>query len=108
MGGNLNDGLYYPGLVFIFDKQNAYGPTSDGKVVEVWANRNQAFTLWGQNLLEMNRTSFEQALQAKNIPYVPRIRDIYVESYDMEIDFEEDGRFHRFWLYGYPNKSTAV
>jgi hypothetical protein len=45
MGGNLNDCLYYPGIILYFDKYNGVGPLEDAQLIEIEIN-SQYPALW--------------------------------------------------------------
>lgn len=104
MGGNVNDGLYYSGIIFIFDKMYKSAPSRDGNLVEIWAHKNnKALIFQDTPLHQMTQTKFTQLLEAERKEYVLRDGvEFYVKEWNLELAFNEDGSLNRLWLYGYP------
>ena len=104
MGGNVNDGLYYPGIIFIFDKMRRAVPSKDANLVEIWAHgNNKALIFQSIPLHQMTQTKFTQILESERKEYVLREGvEFYVKEWNLEISFNEDGSFDQLWLYGYP------
>jgi hypothetical protein len=93
MGGNRNDSILYPGLIFMFDKCNANGPLPDGRLEAIDAHRHAKVTLFGTALAEWRRETLVEELEARG--YEPEngpAGDISVHKLCMEAGFDGDGR----------------
>lgn len=55
MGGNLNDSLFYPGIILSFDKYDAYGPLPGGCLNEIMITSNYSCILFGQEVENITR-----------------------------------------------------
>ncbi len=55
MGGNLNDSMYYSGLIIGFDKYDSSGPLSESKVIEFRTNDTDLISFNGIKLNEFTR-----------------------------------------------------
>jgi len=64
MEGNLNDSLLYPGMIIGFDKYDAYGPLSYGRVREFRLHQDSSATLFGEKLMGMPGNRLLQSLRA--------------------------------------------
>ncbi|MCP5101665.1 MAG: hypothetical protein GY943_39490 [Chloroflexi bacterium] len=99
MGGNNNDALYYPGLVFVFDKNDGRGPVETAQLIEIWTNESADLVFAGKKISETKKYQMEQILRSKDLSIVLREDEIYVNSCGLEMAFHKDGRFDRLWLY---------
>lgn len=103
MGGNLNDAIYYPGIVFIFDKCDDRGPLEDASLIEIWTNKkNKELTFQGMSIYKLNKYQSEKFFKSRNLNYTVQESEIYVKDYNLEMAFEGDGTFSRLWLYRRP------
>ncbi|MEM6274948.1 MAG: hypothetical protein AAF735_06875 [Myxococcota bacterium] len=91
MGGNRNDCLCYPGVLFGFDRCDSSGPTADGKLELVELYRHPDATLFGRPMGTWLRDELyvelkRQGLDPKRVPS----GDIQVASMIFEAGFDEN------------------
>lgn len=93
MGGNLNSSLYYPGIVFWFDKFNGYGSLEVGSLIEIWIHDSFNATYKEIPLFPLKQDAIEELFQLEDIPYTTRevgdYVDISIEAYHWDFCFEK-------------------
>lgn len=55
MGGNLNDSLFYPGIIFYFDDHDARGPLPHAKLIQIEVNASFTGKLFATELSRLTR-----------------------------------------------------
>lgn len=55
MGGNLNDSLFYPGIILFFDEYASDGPLPNGKLVQIAVSSEHPSKLFGCELKRVTR-----------------------------------------------------
>ncbi len=55
MGGNLNDSLFYPGIILYFDEYDSYGPLPAGKLVQIEVNSSYPCAIFGCDIRDITR-----------------------------------------------------
>lgn len=55
MGGNLNDSLFYPGIILYFDQYDSYGPLAEWRLVQIETNTSFPGNLFGHSLAKLCR-----------------------------------------------------
>jgi len=92
MGGNLNDSLCYPGIIFYFDEHDTYGPLENGKLVQIEANASFPGTLFEAPLSALTRNDVLLHLRSRNL-VAKEYPNGSLESPDLRVHwwFNEDG-----------------
>ncbi len=89
MGGNLNDSLFYSGIIIGFRPFDMHGPLPGSKVIEFHLNENLPASLFGESLFDMNGVDLMALLREKEFtPY--QSRPYFVECEEMHIHFDLD------------------
>ncbi len=68
MGGNLNDSLYYPGIILSFDGHNSHGPLESACLTGVEVNRTFRVNFLGIPLASLIRQNIMPVLVANGGP----------------------------------------
>lgn len=88
-----SDGLYYPGIVFCFDKWDRYGPLENGHISEIWINATFSATYKGILIFQLKQEAIEQLLQSEGVSYETREGGdsvgIYAKAYQLEFALEQ-------------------
>lgn len=101
--GNLNDGICYTGLLFIFNKMQDAIPSDDSQLIEIWANGKAELTIQGHNLFQKNHVQIMSFLQTNSVEFSTRDsgNEFSIKEYNWEIAFcPERGTVSKIWMYG--------
>ena len=84
MDGNLNDSLFYPGIILFFDEYDSHGPLATGRLVQIEVNATYSCCLFGCELNSVTR----ELVVSKNAPEQrTRFPPHYFRSEEMDMHF---------------------
>ncbi len=106
MGGNLNDSLYYPGVVFGFDDHDSHGPLESASLGSVRVNSKFPALLFELPLESLDRERVLAVLAARSIgtKAYPNL-SIEAPSLGLHFGFCSDGSFEELVVASRPNTS---
>jgi hypothetical protein len=90
MGGNLNDSLFYPGIILYFDEYDSSGPLPAGKLVQIEVSSDYPCTIFGSELKKITREIVLSGIDASTAKHYPN-RSIEAEGLGMRFFFNTDG-----------------
>lgn len=97
MGGNLNDSLFFHGLVFFFSDCDAYAPLPDSTLYEVWVRQREDAFLFDRPMCEWTKEALFGELQSQGYVVVTHAKGaIFVQNKDtgqvvLDISFDDEG-----------------
>ena len=96
MGGNLNDSLYYPGIVVAFDEHDGHGPLDHGRVTDIWIDRSFGdVEFQGMSVFSLTKSRLEAELAARGIGFEYLGGYLILTSLGVEFLCEDDGHISR-------------
>lgn len=91
MGGNLNDSLFYPGVIVGFSECNAKGPLSNSVVIEFRVNPSEHITLNGIPTTKLNVENISNIVINNENPTVESNGDVLYKENALSLGFLESG-----------------
>jgi hypothetical protein len=89
MGGNLNDSLFYPGIILYFDAHDSYGPLPEGMLVQIEVSSKFPCNLLGRDLNTITREIVLSSIASSTDKHFPN-RSIEVLELSMHFFFKPD------------------
>jgi hypothetical protein len=92
MGGNLNDSLYYPGIVFSYDSSDSQAPLPNSRLHSIEVSGSIAGTLLGRQVGAWTKKSLADLLAAGGISLRTAPNDsIHSDGLSLSVWFEPSG-----------------
>ncbi len=108
MGGNRNNSLLYKGIMFGFDKCDAYGPLEEAKLCDVTISSREDVFLFDIALNDWNKEELIKQCEQKDIEFVLNKNgdiDIPALALSVSFDIEDDSVWFELWK---PNEAKTV
>lgn len=90
IGGNLNDSLFYKGVVFTFDEHNSHGPLETGRLTGITVNKSFSGSFLGIRLDELTRATLIMETRSVLTKSYPN-GSIRIPSHNAHVSFSSDG-----------------
>lgn len=90
MGGNLNDSLFYPGIILYFDRYNSHEPLAEGRLVQIETNTSFPGNLFGRRLTKLCHADVMENAGAYVVKTFPN-GSVEVPALDMHFWFTPEG-----------------
>jgi hypothetical protein len=84
MGGNLNDSLFYPGIILFFDKYDSHGPMVNGRLVQIAVSSEYPCKLFGCEMKNVTRNFVVSSIAPSEHSRFP---PHYFRSEELEMHF---------------------
>jgi len=93
MGGNLNNSLFFHGLIFGFDKCDTYAPLKDSKLGEVFIHGREDVILFEKPLDSWSPQGLINYAAEKNLKLLQlKNGDFYFADLIIELSFDDDNK----------------
>ena len=95
MGGNLNDSIYYKGLIFGFNECNGPAPSSNAEFRELRIMYRQDLTLFGEPLNSWTRSKISSKLSQIGVNHMSAVSgDISCDELSCVFSFDDLGQLN--------------
>lgn len=101
MGGNLNDSLFYPGIILYFDTYNSSGPLPEGRLAQIEVSSEYPCTLFGRELRDVTREIVLSSIAPSTVNHFPN-RSVEVPELSMRFYFKPDDTLSGLSIAGKP------
>ncbi|MCC9602241.1 hypothetical protein LOC67_16925 [Stieleria sp. JC731] len=99
MDGNMNDCLYYPGLVFHFDRCDSRAPLPSASLIAIEVFRRGDCVFRGRPMTHWSRPEICKRLGKESVEITNLVADaIAIPRWNLEVSFDSDGYCEHFWL----------
>ena len=101
MDGNMNNCLYYHGLVFHFDRCDSRAPLPSASLTAIEICRRDDCLFRDRRMTDWTVSAIREILTAEGIAFTSHLKHaIAVPQLKTEISFQPCGRCNHFWLDG--------
>ena len=94
MGGNLNDALFYPGIIIGFNDCDSDEPLPDSEVIEFRTNATETITFNNISIKELTLENMKSMVAYGEKAKIQNKLDIVFEKLGLSFGFNEDGSFY--------------
>lgn len=94
MNGNLNDSLYYSGIIIGMRPYDTYGPLENSEIVEFRVNENFPALLYGKELFKLTGSQLIELLKEQGFkPYQTQPFFVSCDEIAIHFDLDEDNNY---------------
>ena len=99
MDGNMNNCLYYSGLVFHFDRCDAHAPLPSASLTTIEIFRRSDCLFRGRPMTEWSEADVQSRLAEEGVAFSnPLTNAIAIPQWNTEISFNADRHCEHFWI----------
>jgi hypothetical protein len=90
MGGNCNDSIMYPGIKFVFNRFDAYGPLPRSDLWMIVVHGRTDISLWGLPINQWTKPKVQDYLQQESLSFsINPLGEIEIENLGLNLYFDK-------------------